>query len=89
MIVRRLFTLAAHKRGRRIRAQVEGAQEDRADTAHEHARAERARRTSVAALAIAGNPRKRRWLPTRVEVAGLSGIAVALLIAVIGETLTF
>ena len=43
----------------------------------------------LAALAIAGNPRKRRWLPTRVEVAGLSGIAVALLIAVIGETLTF
>jgi hypothetical protein len=43
----------------------------------------------LAALAIAGNPRKRRWLPIRVEVAGLSGIAVALLIAVIGETLTF
>ena len=43
----------------------------------------------LAALSIAGNPRKHRSLPTRVQVVGLSGIAVVLLVAVIGETLTF
>ena len=43
----------------------------------------------LAALAVGGNPGNRRRLPTRVQVAGMSGVAVLLVVAVIGRTLTF
>jgi membrane associated rhomboid family serine protease len=44
---------------------------------------------ALAALAIAGSPRDRRRLPTRVQAVGLAGIAIVLIVAVIGRTAAF
>ncbi len=43
----------------------------------------------LAALAVAGNPRNRRWLSAPVQLAGLSAVAVLLVVGVVGRTLTF